>query len=361
MAKKNIIATDQDTQELKKKVKTENKGDVEQPKIYQTDMMVNNGGGKRLATISEEAVLRTQNLNVDTITSHKGDGHTFEISNMSVESAMEDLDRACNYRTGGQYSDDIKALLNDKYLLHALVDGQDVQMVISKEDHDRFLKANEENRLEIVRQILDIDPGHIKRGQDVENLVVQVKSTDGKLSTSHHVFDDEGLRRFENELGHKLIPPKPQIIEDAKTSIQKQENDYKLTIILDGKVYNATMTQQQHDKMMALDDRQKVNFLQKLLSEANIKGQSPDTQQAILQTLNNSLYNIQPKAEVYASATQSQGNQRTAPNAQERLSENQSLNSSLHTNLSEMTAACFEQLDRDSQEIAQSEHRGLSM
>ena len=132
MAKKNIIATDQDTQELKKKVKTENKGDVEQPKIYQTDMMVNNGGGKRLATISEEAVLRTQNLNVATITSHKGDGHTFEISNMSVESAMEDLDRACNYRTGGQYSDDIKALLNDKYLLHALVDGQDVQMVISK-------------------------------------------------------------------------------------------------------------------------------------------------------------------------------------------------------------------------------------
>ena len=40
MAKKNVIATDQDTQELKKKVKTENKGDVEQPKIYQTDMMV---------------------------------------------------------------------------------------------------------------------------------------------------------------------------------------------------------------------------------------------------------------------------------------------------------------------------------
>ena len=38
MAKKNVIATDQDTQELKKKVKTENKGDVEQPKIYQTDM-----------------------------------------------------------------------------------------------------------------------------------------------------------------------------------------------------------------------------------------------------------------------------------------------------------------------------------
>ena len=39
MAKKNIIATDQNAQELKKKVKTDNKGDVEQPKIYQTDII----------------------------------------------------------------------------------------------------------------------------------------------------------------------------------------------------------------------------------------------------------------------------------------------------------------------------------
>ena len=358
MAKKNIIATDQNAQELKKKVKTDNKGDVEQPKIYQTDMMVNNGGGKRLATISEEAVLRTQNLNIDTITSHKGDGHTFEISNMSVESAMEDLDRACNYRTGGQYSDDIKALLNDKYLLHALVDGQDVQMVISKEDHDRFLKAAEENRLEVVRQILDIDPDRVKRGQDVENLVVQVKSTNGRLSTDFHVFDDDGLRRFEETLGHKLIPPKPQIFVDAKADIQKQQNDYKVTVVLDGKVYNGTITGQQHDRMMAMDDGLKVKFLQKILPEANIKGQPDDVQQTILQTLNSSLYNIQ-KPEVYASATQNLGSQQTMGISEPN--DGQSFNSSLRTRPTELAAAAFESLENENQQQTQAIHQGLGM
>ena len=81
-----------------------------------------------------------------------------------------------------------------------------------------------------------------------------------------------------------------------------------MTVVLDGKAYNGKMTQQEHDRMLALDDRQKINFLQKLMPSADIKGQDAATRQRMLTTANESLYNI-PKP--YASATENQGKQQT--------------------------------------------------
>ena len=96
---------------------------------------------------------------------------------------------------------------------------------------------------------------------------------------------------------------------EGKVTIKPQEDQsYRVTVVLDGKAYNGKMTQQEHDRMLALDDRQKINFLQKLMPSADIKGQDATTQQRMLSTVNESLYNI-PKPEVYASATENQGKQ----------------------------------------------------
>ena len=96
---------------------------------------------------------------------------------------------------------------------------------------------------------------------------------------------------------------------EGKVTIKPQEDQsYRVTVVLDGKAYNGKMTQQEHDRMLALDDRQKINFLQKLMPSADIKGQDATTQQRMLTTANESLYNI-PKPEVYASATENQGKQ----------------------------------------------------
>lgn len=98
---------------------------------------------------------------------------------------------------------------------------------------------------------------------------------------------------------------------EGKVTIKPQEDQsYRVTVVLDGKAYNGKMTQQEHDRMLALDDRQKINFLQKLIPSADIKGQDATTQQRMLSTVNESLYNI-PKPEVYASATENQGKQQT--------------------------------------------------
>ena len=98
---------------------------------------------------------------------------------------------------------------------------------------------------------------------------------------------------------------------EGKVTIKPQEDQsYRVTVVLDGKAYNGKMTQQEHDRMLALDDRQKINFLQKLMPSTDIKGQDATTQQRMLSTVNESLYNI-PKPEVYASATENQGKQQT--------------------------------------------------
>ena len=98
---------------------------------------------------------------------------------------------------------------------------------------------------------------------------------------------------------------------EGKVTIKPQEDQsYRVTVVLDGKAYNGKMTQQEHDRMLALDDRQKINFLQKLMPSADIKGQDATTQQRMLTTANESLYNIS-KPEVYASATENQGKQQT--------------------------------------------------
>ena len=98
---------------------------------------------------------------------------------------------------------------------------------------------------------------------------------------------------------------------EGKVTIKPQEDQsYRVTVVLDGKAYNGKMTQQEHDRMLALDDRQKINFLQKLMPSADIKGQDAATQQRMLSTANESLYNIL-KPEVYASATENQGKEQT--------------------------------------------------
>lgn len=98
---------------------------------------------------------------------------------------------------------------------------------------------------------------------------------------------------------------------EGKISIKLQEDkSYRVTVILDGKAFSGKMTQQEHDKMMALDDRQKLNFLQRLIPSADIKGQDKYTQEKMLTTANQSLYNT-PKPEVFASAVGSQQEQQS--------------------------------------------------
>lgn len=130
---------------------------------------------------------------------------------------------------------------------------------------------------------------------------------------------------------------------EGKVTIKPQEDQsYRVTVVLDGKAYNGKMTQQEHDKMLALDDRQKINFLQKLMPSADIKGQDAAIRQRMLTTVNESLYNI-PKPEVYASATDNQGKQQTQG----------------RENAAVLTAAAFESMSQENT-VEQSRSVGIS-
>lgn len=130
---------------------------------------------------------------------------------------------------------------------------------------------------------------------------------------------------------------------EGKVTIKPQEDQsYRVTVVLDGKAYNGKMTQQEHDKMLALDDRQKINFLQKLMPSADIKGQDAAIRQRMLTTVNESLYNI-PKPEVYASATENQGKQQTQG----------------RENAAVLTAAAFESMSQENT-TEQSRNVGMS-
>lgn len=129
---------------------------------------------------------------------------------------------------------------------------------------------------------------------------------------------------------------------EGKISIKQQEDkSYRVTVILDGKAFSGKMTQQEHDKMMALDDRQKLNFLQRLIPSADIKGQDKYTQEKMLTTANQSLYNT-PKPEVFASTV---GSQQEQPS-------NSKMNATV------MAAANFEGMAQENQ---QEQSRNVSM
>lgn len=85
----------------------------------------------------------------------------------------------------------------------------------------------------------------------------------------------------------------------------QQDKSYQMTVVVGGKAYNSTLSEQQHDKLMALNDTQKLNYISTLIPSANIKEQSAETKATMLTSLKDSLYNL-PKPEVYASAPQQQ-------------------------------------------------------
>lgn len=153
---------------------------------------------------------------------------------------------------------------------------------------------NRINRMEMENKILYQDIA-LREGQKDERTYAQAEGNKAKINEILKEY-----RTLENDLSQKEDLSQ----EEGQVKIQQQkDNTYKVSVVIDGKAYNSTMTEQQHYKMMALDNKQKLNYLATLIPSADIRGLNTSTRDTMLASLNGSLYNL-PKPEVYASAQQ---------------------------------------------------------
>lgn len=156
---------------------------------------------------------------------------------------------------------------------------------------------NHINRLEMENEIIYQDI--MLRG--VQNDKQAYAQTEANEEVMREMKQQYGALKADYYSQKETLPQR-----EGKVTIQpQQDSTYKVTAVVGGKAYNSTMTEQQHNKMMALNDTQKLNYLTTLIPSADIKGQSTSARETMLSSLKDSLYNL-PKPEVYASAPQQQ-------------------------------------------------------
>ena len=135
--------------------------------------------------------------------------------------------------------------------------------------------------------------------------------------------------------------------ENTVTIEQESSTKYKITAVYGGQVFNGEMTAQQHDKMMALDDRQRMTFLQQLLPKMPMQDMTPQEKTMMMTSLKESIFpETKMKPEVYASATQQNS---------VKINENIAMASKGAT----MAAANFEEINSQQQSESQNRQIGI--
>lgn len=173
---------------------------------------------------------------------------------------------------------------------------------------------NQMKRLELENeiQLYNISQGYSKNYSQYDENVSKIRD----LKREFHAIEaqyycSQGMAQNERE----VLTPEQLKQREGKIDIKPlQDKQYMMTVVVGGQAYSGKMDERQHDKLMALNDTQKLNYIATLIPAARIKEQNPETKASLLTSAKDALYNL-PKPEIYASVPQEkQEQQKTQAN-----------------------------------------------
>ena len=311
---------------------------------------------KDLAAPNSQVTKIVDNLNSDygnDIIARQGvAGHQFQISNIHVHDQEKLFDGMVSRFAPGADVDSQRADMKDKYLMTAVVDGQNVQKHITKQQFDEFSALPQDQKLAKFNEIFGVKDGNsivVADKQQANSQDIRINGLQAGNDVKAILADKDWFQRMTTN-GYQPTLGNVRISKEA-------DGTAYMTVAVNGEDTKTRITDAEFNKLLVSREagqnvaRRQNNGYQMAQSPLNL----------LLQLLVNLLgFNFFSSA---STAQQVQPQQRTAPNVAERkdVVEGQSLGPVLRTHASELAAANFEQLDMNNREPGQTVHRGMGL
>ena len=252
----------------------------------------------------------------------------------------------------GADADSQRADMKGKYLMTAVVDGQNVQKHITKQQFDEFSALPQNKKLAKFNEIFGVQDGNSIAVADKQQANSQDIRINGQLAGNDIKAILANKDWYQRMTGNGYQP----VLGNVRVSKEADGTTY-MTVAVNGEDTKTRITDTEYNKLLASrENRQNVARLQ---NNSYQMAQSPMLM--LLQLLVNLLGMnfFTPSSTVQ----QAQQQQRTAPSVADRKTvvEGQGLEPVLRTHASELAAANFEQLDNNDRETGQAVYRGMGL
>ena len=311
---------------------------------------------KDLAVPNSQVTKIVDNLNSDygnDIIARQGvAGHQLQVSNIHVHDQEKLSDGMVSRFAPGTDADNQRADMKDKYLMTAVVDGQNVQKHITRQQFDEFSSLPQDEKLAKFNEIFGVKNGNsiiVADKQQANSQDIRINGLQARNDVKAILADKDWYQRMTAN-GYQPSLGNVRISKEA-------DGTAYMTVAVNGEDTKTRITDAEFNKLLVSREagqnvaRQQNNGYQMAQSPLNL----------LLQLLVNLLgFNFFSSA---STAQQVQPQQRTAPNVAERkdVVEGQSLGPVLRTHASELAAANFEQLDNNDRETGQAVYRGMGL
>jgi len=311
---------------------------------------------KDLAVPNSQVTKIVDNLNSDygnDIIARQGvAGHQLQVSNIHVHDQEKLFDGMVSRFAPGTDADNQRADMKDKYLMTAVVDGQNVQKHITRQQFDEFSSLPQDEKLAKFNEIFGVKDGNsiiVADKQQANSQDIRINGLQAGNDVKAILADKDWFQRMTTN-GYQPTLGNVRISKEA-------DGTAYMTVAVNGEDTKTRITDAEFNKLLVSREagqnvaRRQNNGYQMAQSPLNL----------LLQLLVNLLgFNFFSSA---STAQQVQPQQRTAPNVAERkdVVEGQSLGPVLRTHASELAAANFEQLDNNDRETGQAVYRGMGL
>lgn len=279
-------------------------------------------------------------------------GHQLQVSNIHVHDQEKLFDGMVSRFAPGADVDSQRADMKDKYLMTAVVDGQNVQKHITRQQFDEFSALPQDQKLAKFNEIFGIQYGNSIAVADKQ----QANSQDIKINSQQAGNDVKAILAGKDWYQRMTANGYQPTLENVRISKEADGTAY-MTVAVNGEDTKTRITDADYSKLLA--SREPGQDIARQQNNVYQVAQSP--MELLLQLLANLLgFNFFNSA---STAQQAQQQQRTAPNVADRKAviEGQGLEPVLRTHASELAAANFEQLDMNNRETGQTVHRGMGL
>lgn len=311
---------------------------------------------KDLAAPNSQVTKIVDNLNSDygnDIIARQGvAGHQLQVSNIHVHDQEKLFDGMVSHFAPGTDADSQRADMKDKYLMTAVVDGQNVQKHITRQQFDEFSALPQDQKLAKFNEIFGVQDGNsiaVADKQQANSQDIRINGLQAGNDVKAILADKDWYQRMTAN-GHQPTLGNVRISKEA-------DGTAYMTVAVNGEDTKTRITDAEYNKLLA--SREPGQDIARRQNNGYQMAQSPLN--LLLQLLVNLLgFNFFSSA---STAQQAQPQQRPAPNVADRKAviEGQGLEPVLRTHASELAAANFEQLDNNDRENGQAVHRGIGM
>lgn len=311
---------------------------------------------KDLAVPNSQVTKIVDNLNSDygnDIIARQGvAGHQLQVSNIHVHDQEKLFDGMVSRFAPGTDADNQRADMKDKYLMTAVVDGQNVQKHITRQQFDEFSALPQDKKLAKFNEIFGVQDGNSIAVADKQ----QAHSQDIRINGLQAGNDVKAILADKDWYQRMTANGYQPTLGNVRISKEADGTAY-MTVAVNGEDTKTRITDAEFNKLLV--SREAGQNVARLQNNSYQMAQSPMLM--LLQLLVNLLGMnfFTPSSTVQ----QAQQQQRTAPSVAERkdVVEGQSLGPVLRTHASELAAANFEQLDNNDREMGQAVHRGMGL